>query len=479
MLRRLLVAVMLAALPSIAFAQSVQALKNQPPDGVIYTLQLTDGTVLAQGDNENDWWVLTPDNTGSYVNGTWAQVGTLPTGYVPYATASQTLADGRVLLEGGEYNYGNFAFTNLGAVYDPATKKWTSVKPPKGWFNIGDSPASILPNGDFLLGQKFTEKVAELNPKTMKWTEMVSDDKNDFNAEEGWALMPDGTILTVDVKDNPNSEYYTPSTGQWTNLGSTVVNLQGPQNCCGHCIKYGRHDNKCYNPPGELGPELLMPDGNLFATGATHTGFSVAYTAVYTPGTGWAAGPEFPNGDQAADSFGSLQIDGDPLIEGNSGELYDYDDSTGKFTDTKINGEGGSTMVLPNGQILIGGFEVFTTNGTYDSAWQPTITNYPSTVSPGSTYKISGTQFNGLSQANGFGDEFSCNTNFPLVQITNGSTGHVFFAKTHDHSTMAVATGKKTVFTHFDVPSNIETGASTLVVIANGIPSTPVSITVQ
>jgi hypothetical protein len=136
-------------------------------------------------------------------------------------------------------------------------------------------------------------------------------------------------------------------------------------------------------------------------------------------------------------------------------------------------------MVLPNGQILIGGYEVFNSNGTYQSAWQPTITNYPSSVSPGSSYKISGTQFNGLSQANSFGDEFTCNTNFPLVQIINNSTKHVFFAKSFDHSTMAVATGSKTVSTHFDVPSGIETGASTLVVIANGIPSAPVSKTVQ
>ena len=479
MLRKYLIAAVAAALPSLALGQTVEQLKNQPPDGAIYTLQLTDGTVLAQGYNENDWWVLTPDNTGSYVKGTWTQVGNLPSGYEPYATASETLSDGRVLLEGGEYNFGNFAFTNLGAVYDPAKGTWTSVKPPKGWVNIGDSPASILPNGDFLLGQKFTKRMAELDPKTMKWTELTSNDKNDANAEEGYTLMPDGTILTADVGANPLSEYYDVSTGDWTNLGSTVVNLQGPQNCCGTCIPYGKNNQKCYDPPGEIGPALLMPNGSVFATGATHTGATTANTAVYTPGSGWAAGPVFPNEDQAGDEFGSLQIDGDPLIEGNSGELYDYNSSTGDFADTKINGEGESLMVLPTGQILIGGFEVYNTNGTYKSAWQPTISKFPSTVSPGSTYKISGTQFNGLSQANSFGDEFSCNTNFPLVQIINGSTGDVFFAKTHNHSTMAVATGNKTVSTHFDVPANVETGASTLVVIANGIPSTPVSITVQ
>jgi hypothetical protein len=481
MFRRFLLAAAFAALPGLVCGQTVQQLKNQPPDGIIYTLQLTDGTVLGQGGGESDWWVLTPDNTGSYVNGTWTQVGSLPTGYEPYATASQTLADGRVLLEGGEYNFGQFAFTNLGAVYDPATQKWTSVKPPtgKGWFNIGDSPASMLPNGDFLLGEKFTKDMAELDPKTMKWKELKSKNKNDFNAEEGWTLMPDGTILTADVKANPLSESYNSKTGQWTNLGSTVANLQGPQNCCGDCIPYGKNDQKCYDPPGEIGPAILMSNGSVFATGATHTGANTANTAVYTPGSGWVAGPVFPNGDQAGDDFASLQVDGDPLVEGNSGELYDYNSGTGDFTDTKINGEGGSLMVLPSGQILVGGFEVYNTKGSYQSAWQPTVTNYPSTVSPGTTYKISGTQFNGLSQANSFGDEFSCNTNFPLVQIINGATGHVFFAKTHNHSTMGVATGGKTVSTQFDVPSNVETGASTLVVIANGIPSAPVSITVQ
>jgi hypothetical protein len=97
----------------------------------------------------------------------------------------------------------------------------------------------------------------------------------------------------------------------------------------------------------------------------------------------------------------------------------------------------------------------------------------------GSTYKISGTQFNGLSQAAAFGDEYQTATNYPLVRITNNSTGHVFYAKTHDHSTMAVATGTKVVSTNFDVPASMETGASSLVVVANGIPSAAVSITVN
>jgi hypothetical protein len=44
---------------------------------------------------------------------------------------------------------------------------------------------------------------------------------------------------------------------------------------------------------------------------------------------------------------------------------------------------------------------------------------------------------------------------------------------------MGVATGKATVFTNFDVSAETETGASTLEVVANGIPSKKVSVTVN
>ena len=473
---RLLMAAILAALPSVAPAQTVQQLKNQPTDGAQLTFLLTDGTVLAQGYKNSDFWLLTPDDTGSYVNGTWKQVGSLQSGYAPSANASQVLADGRVLMEGGEYNpAGVFSLTNLGAVYDPTTQAWTSVKPPKGWKNIGDSPSVVLPNGDFLIGDKLHKRGAELDPKTMKWTAVSYTGKNDFNAEEGWTLMPDGTVLTWDVKDHPLTEAYDPTAGQWSERGSTIVNLQAPD-CSGSCCLHYPPKNKCYYPPGEVGPGVLMPDGTVFATGASDTS-APANTAIYTPGSGWAAGPKFPNDDSAGDSFATLLPNGDAMVEGLSGELYIWDGTN--FTDAKLR-EFGIMTVLPNGQILIGGSVVYNSAGTYQSAWQPTISNYPSTVKRGNTYQISGTQFNGLSQAGGgMGDEYQSSTNYPLIQITNNSTKHVFYAREHDPSTMGVATGSTSVSTSFDVPSGIETGASSLAVIANGIPSNPVSITVK
>ena len=78
-----------------------------------------------------------------------------------------------------------------------------------------------------------------------------------------------------------------------------------------------------------------------------------------------------------------------------------------------------------------------------------------------------------------YGDDAQMATNYPLIRITNNASHHVFYARTHDHSSMGVATGKKEVSTHFDVPSDMETGTSKLVVVANGIASKPVAVTVQ
>ena len=123
----------------------------------------------------------------------------------------------------------------------------------------------------------------------------------------------------------------------------------------------------------------------------------------------------------------------------------------------------GRLLVLPTGQVLYtNGYnyvEIYTPAGTPNSSWAPTITNSPAQVDPGGTnYQLTGTQFNGLSQAVSYGDDYQAATNYPLVRITNNATGHVFYARTHDHSTMAVATGSTPVSTEFDVPAGIEAG---------------------
>jgi hypothetical protein len=192
--------VCLISLCSFSTAQSIQRLTHQPPDGAGICFQLTDGTVLCQGNGESDWYKLTPDNTGSYVNGTWAKMANLPSGYVPDAFASAVLADGRVVITGGEYLNGFFTLTNLGAIYDPSANTWSNLPAPSTWQYIGDSPSVVLPNGTFMVGNKLTKQDAFLNPKTLTWTVLPGTGKSDFDAEEGWTLLADGSILTMDVK---------------------------------------------------------------------------------------------------------------------------------------------------------------------------------------------------------------------------------------------------------------------------------------
>ena len=255
---------------------------NPPLDGVIYGFLLTDGSLLFQGGLLQDFYRFKPDKTGSYENGTFYPAAALPPNYIPYATSGGVLPDGRVLLIGGEYLLGsnntlNFSFTNKMAIYDPKTDKWTMVAPPFGpdWDFIGDLPWTLLPNGHLLLGEKFTKAMAELDPTTLTWTEVSSHAKDDRFAEEGLTLLPDGSVLTVNMTELiPYAQRYIPnadpSKSAWVDAGTTPVILPATDTNWAKNIIY---DNgmRVYHPPGEIGPAILRPDGMVFVDGAVCT----------------------------------------------------------------------------------------------------------------------------------------------------------------------------------------------------------------
>jgi hypothetical protein len=504
---------------------------------------LTDGTVLAQGYFMTDlrWWKFTPDPTGSYINGTWSQVASPPncpnnypgasadTAYSPLDYASAVLPDGRVIIMGGEYNYnydyvkndGSFGvWTSQGAIYDPVANSWTCVAPPSGWTQIGDAQSVVLPNGTWMVAHLFDNEVATLDtgtnpptfnaPFTPPGKASVDTGINGLvggNDEEGWTLLPDGTVLTTEIY-NANDATETPAltynsnTEAWSSAGIAPDPLTLlTQGTGGNMVNYY-----------EIGPALLRPDGTVFASGAT------GFNDVYDPSNGlWSSSPSFPtiqvthsSGSctisnvteqlKAADAPAALLPDGNVLIAASPvdsqkacgwvppTEFFEFDGANL----TQVNEPTyapdvpsyvGRLLVLPTGQVLYANtynfVEIYTPAGTPNSAWAPTITTSPQSVDPGGTnYQLAGTQFNGLSQAVAYGDNYQAATNYPLVRITNSRTGHVYYARTHNHSTMAVATGNATVSTEFDVPAGIETGASTLVVVANGIASQPVSVNV-
>lgn len=476
-----------AQIPGSARAKpgSLVPLASQPPLIQMEWL-MTDGSVLAQsGLNPQDFYRYVPDSKGDYRDGTWSQVGSLQAGYQPVAAAADVLADGRFALIGGEYNQGRFALTDLGAIYDPVKKTWTPLGHPQEWNWIGDSPSTVLPDGHLLVGDKLHEWDAYLNPQTLQWTRVGYAGKADFNAEEGWTLLADGRILTADVQHAPNSEIYEPVKGKWRTAGSTIVDLHSPTGDH-NCLPYGPKPRDCYAPPGEIGPAILRPDGTVFYTGSytKPQGNGAGHTAIYSStgskaGT-WVAGPDFPNGDNAGDSFAVLEPSGNVLVFGDSGAIYEWNGTTLKqvYRAWAV----GTPLLLPTGQVMMTAASevvLYTPKGAPDPSWAPAIKGYPKAIAPGKTYRLTGTQFNGLSQAMSYGDEDQNATNYPLVRVTNTASGDVYYARTHDHSTMGVATGAKTVWTYFDVPKGIAKGSSTLEVVANGIASKPVKVTIS
>lgn len=473
----------LLAWAGMAQAQTWTSLTNQPTFLTDTAVLLTDGTVMTHEYNTPNWWRLTPDNTGSYLNGTWTQLGSMQSSYAPLYFASVVLRDGRVLVEGGEYNFLSQVETNMGSIYDPAANTWTTVNPPSGWSTIGDSPAVVLANSTVMLGRNASTATAFFNATNLTWT-ISGSGKADIFSEEGMLLLPDTSVLTVDTQKAKNAERYLPPASQnkWINAGTTPTDLADPGSL-------------------EIGPMILRPDGTVFAMGGNTAG----PTAVYTPptshmGTGtWVAGPNFPNGNDMADAPAAILPDGNVLCEVSPGifgspvSFYEFDgtqfNSVPKPAKVGVDNTSyeGRMLVLPTGQVLFVPSDgktkfaaVYTANGSANPNWAPTITKFSSTLTHGSVNnKIGGTQFNGLSNGAAYGDDAGMNSNYPLVRITNTATGHVFYAKTHTFSTMGVATGTKIVNTQFDVPATIETGASTLEVVANGIASDPVNVTIN
>lgn len=474
-------------------------LANQPTfllNGASNPILLTDGSVLIQDAAFPDWWKLTPDQHGSYISGSWTQVASLPPTYSPLYHSSAVLPDGRLIIEGGEYLLNSTqtglvpSWTNQGAIYDPLANTWTPVTPPAGWQSIGDAQSVVLPNGTYMQANCCSEQQALLDAKTLTWTP-TGNNKFDANDEEGWNLLPNGEVLTVDAyvpidsaydPAGTNSELYNPKTGSWHTAGSTVEQLWDSAADCG-----GESAASF-----EVGPAVLRPDGTVFYTGANRCG--PANTAIYNSHSGrWTAGPAFPGDYGIPDGPASIETNGKVLMmadSGRAGQGAGFFEWNGEAL-TQVAGTPdapydrsyfGNMLVLPTGQILLTDFsddiEIYTPQAAHHPEWAPLILEVDLLLRRGSTFKIGGLRFNGMTQGAAYGDDVQAATNYPLVRMTNLLTGHVFYSRTHDPSSMAVASNH-IVTTRFDVPRQQEPGLNILEVVANGIPSPPVLVWVE
>jgi len=454
-----------------------KALSNQPTFAASTMLLLTDGAVMCQQSGGVNWYKLTPDPNGDYTAGSWTSIAPMLNTRLYYASA--VLRDGRVIVCGGEYSDAG-SETNRCEIYDPLADTWTSVAPPQGWTSLGDAPSCLLPDGRFLVGYHDGTKTAIYDPVGGTWAAGPS--KGDSGSEETWTLLPDQTVVAVQCSNRRNAEKYVAPANAWVSAGTLPVDLVEASSI-------------------EIGPACLLPDGRTFCIGAT------SKTALYTMPpianqTGmWSAGPQFPNlGGKtigAKDAPACLLPNGNVLLVGGPVDgvknsylsptyFFEFDGTSLNRVPDPPNSGGppytGRMMLLPTGQVLFAAgtsaLYCYTPDGGPDGAWRPSITSAPGLIRAGGSYTLHGRQINGLSQAVSYGDDAAGATNYPLVRIRHIATGRVKYCRTFDHSSMGVATGTSIESTNFIVPLDILTGLSELCVVANGISSSCVTLTV-
>lgn len=476
---------------SLASAQSWTATTNPAPNLVGPLMQLRDGRVLAhsdQGGDPNKWYILTPDSTGSYKNGTWTGPYAMQADYGPFFFSAAVMLDGKtVIIEGGEYNFGSAVWTtkgSVGTVTPWGGMTWAANNPPSGWTTIGDAQAVVLKNGQYFQADCCSKKTAVYNgPNSWIAKANVLAVRND---ESGWTTMPDGRVLAVDVQRNTNcnnslksTEYYDYVADKWTCGPETTVQLwlQADQELGAGALTY---------------PTAPHAKGSVIQFGGAVNATSVLDVASNT----WFAGPTPRNQLQQADGPAAVEPNGKVLAMLSPGlfqsgcAFLEYDPVSNTLADAPNNANQcpgdssfvGHLMILPTGQIASISYD--TIINLYNpapgvvSGVAPVILTASNRLTKGSKNNIIyGSQLNGLTENNFYGDDYMAATNYPLIRFTNRADGKVWYAFTHDDSDHSIAPGS-VGYTKFDLNPAMPGGQFDMEVVTNGIPSQKVLVNV-
>ncbi len=460
-------------------------------------LLMVDGTVLAHDvtgygstpPTATNWYRLTPDANGSYVNGTWTKLAAM--NYSREAFATQVLPNGQVFACGDEYGTG----TNNGEIYDPIANTWTVLPVAPGLIKFSDSISEIMPNGNVM--------VCPADPVSGHPTVIWNVTSNAWQTgpsmlgsqeESSWMMLADGSILTTDYNytgaDGTNTERYVPAINTWVKDGTLPVTLLSSE--------------------GELGGGFLLPNGKVFLLGGT--GNTVTYTpwttnaaGIYTPAGAtnagvWTASAVIPDGHGIQDGPAAMMVNGNILCcvatNGNSysgpSYFYEYNYLSNSFTAAPsptgtTNGAGFASRApwqcamldLPDGTVLFSAMGsqlyVYTPDGSPLASGRPAISSV--TTNANGSYHVTGTLFNGISEGAAYGDDEQMRSDYPIARLTN-SAGAVFFGRTTNWSGTVPMTGTNLVSTDMTLPAYLPAGTYPLVISANGISSAPFLLTV-
>ncbi len=295
----------------------------------------------------------------SPMTGAWAPMGLGPEGSVD---ALAVLPSGEVLAGGSFTMAGGGAANNI-ARFNPTTGVWAALGSGVSGGAFPEVLAlAVLPGGDVIVGGSFAtaggvvaNSIARYNPSTNTWSALGSGTNSIVYA---LAVLPGGDVIvggfftTAGGVTANRIARLNPTTGSWSAMGSGVA-----------------WDN--YYTAPSVRALAVLPGGDVMVGGdfGSAGGIETSGTAIYTPATGaWRAAGYFSYAYQpgsvralAALPGGDVIVGGNFFFVGNFDfgltSIARYSPATGEVSalGLGLNGPVNAMVVLPGGDVLVGG----------------------------------------------------------------------------------------------------------------------------
>jgi hypothetical protein len=339
---------------------------------------MPDGRDLIQvGSGVGAWDFLTPDATGSYINGALTSAASA-SGGGGFEFPATVLPTDQMFLLGGDYES---IYTDQ--IYTLTSNQWAPAAPHPGDSNgnsYSDAATALLPpdsqhpDGSILAGGHTAQDVLDMDGHVISplyngsdtylfdiatgtWSQTGGKLHGDGFVEEGLVQLPDNSILSYDVRPSPGGfsaqryiQYGAPLPGSGTSPGEWV-----DASATDGTINYLLDDSAADGPGSRVdGPTMVrlpeggmslstgarvgtLPAGAIFAMGSNgKTAFYIPPSAPGATNDYWTAGPDLPTdgGVQLVADESSAAVlpngkvlvvlgDGDPTS--NTSYLYEFD----------------------------------------------------------------------------------------------------------------------------------------------------------